>query len=238
VPAPGLQLMAVPASLITTLSFCLLTIVVLAAIVIGLRRAQASWAVLLLLAFLYLLLPAILAVAGVLDRYNPLPAPALLLILGLTILTINLVRSQLGAHTAAAVPVSLVILFQSFRLVVEALLHRLYREGIVPVQMTYQGRNWDILSGLTGLLLGLWLVSGRKVPRSIVLAWNVLGLALLVNIVAIAVLSTPVPFRQFPDPPPNLLPSTFPFVWLPSFLVQVALGSHLLIFRQLKSTSQ
>jgi hypothetical protein len=57
---------------------------------------------------------------------------------------------------------------------------------------------------------------------------------LLVKIVAVAVLSTPVPFRHFLEGPPNLLPSTFPFVWLPAFLVQVALGSHLLVFRQLK----
>jgi hypothetical protein len=57
---------------------------------------------------------------------------------------------------------------------------------------------------------------------------------LLVNIIAIAVLSTPVPFRRFMDGPANLLPSTFPYVWLPSFLVQVALGSHLLVFRHLR----
>jgi hypothetical protein len=67
-----------------------------------------------------------------------------------------------------------------------------------------------------------------------VLAWNLLGLALLLNILTIAVLATPVPFRQFTDGPPNLLPSTFPYVWLPSFLVQLALASHLLVFRKLR----
>ena len=44
-----------------------------------------------------------------------------------------------------------------------------------------------------------------------VAAWNVLGLALLVNIVTIAILSTPAPFRYFMNDPPNLLPSTFPY---------------------------
>jgi hypothetical protein len=67
----------------------------------------------------------------------------------------------------------------------------------------------------------------------VVLGWNVLGLALLANIVAIAVLSTPT-LHRFPEGPPNVLPSTFPWVWLPSFLVQVALGSHLLVFRRLR----
>ena len=32
--------------------------------------------------------------------------------------------------------------------------------------------------------------------------------------------------------------STFPFIWLPSFLVQVALGSHLLVFRQLRRVNE
>jgi hypothetical protein len=68
-----------------------------------------------------------------------------------------------------------------------------------------------------------------------VLAWNILGLALLANIVTIAILSTPVPFRRFIDGPPNLLPSEVPYVWLPSFLVQLALAGHVLVFRRLWS---
>ena len=85
---------------------------------------------------------------------------------------------------------------------------------------------------------GLWVVA-IITPAVLhafynICGWNILGLALLANIVTVAVLSTPTPFRQFTGGPPNLLPSTFPFVWLPSFLVQVALGSHLLVFRQLR----
>lgn len=63
---------------------------------------------------------------------------------------------------------------------------------------------------------------------------NLLGLGLLANIVAIAVLSTPVPFRAFMNEPANRLPSMFPYVWLPTFLVQAALFGHLLVFRALR----
>jgi hypothetical protein len=100
--------------------------------------------------------------------------------------------------------------------------------------MTYSGRNFDVATGISGLVLGLWLMNRKSVPRAVVLTWNLLGLALLANIVGVAVLSVPGPLRQFGDEPANRLPSTFPFVWLPSFLVQVALGSHLLVFRQLR----
>ena len=78
----------------------------------------------------------------------------------------------------------------------------------------------------------MWLARGGR-SRGLVLAWNVLGFVLLANIVTIAVLSTPVPFRRFTEGPANLLPGLLPYVWLPSFLVQLALAGHLLVFRRL-----
>ena len=148
-------------------------------------------------------------------------------------MTVAVVLSRLGSRLATGVGLGAVVGLQAFRIPVELLLHRLYAEGEVPIQMTYSGRNFDMVSGVSGLVLGIWLLRGRHVPRGVVLAWNVLGLALLVNIVGIAILSAPGPFRQFTEGPANVLPSTFPYIWLPSFLVQVALGSHLLVFRQL-----
>ena len=217
----------------TAALFSLLVLGMTVLLVAGLRRSGWSWAAVVAVLVAYLILPAVLACAGVLDRYTPLPAPALLVVLVLSLITVWGVFSRRGAMVADAVPVAVVILLQAFRIVVEWQLHRLYVEGTVPVEMTYSGRNWDIVSGLTGLGLGLWLLSGRKAPHSILLAWNVLGLGLLLNIITIAVLCTPVPFRQFTSVP-NLLPSTFPYVWLPSFLVQLALAGHLLVFRQLR----
>lgn len=212
---------------------------VLVAVVAGLVARQlrrAGWSTPGVLGFLvvYLAIPAVLARAGVLDRYNPLPAPALLVVLALTLTTTVIMLGPPGARIAASAALGWVVAFQAFRIVVEWMLHRLYVEGVVPVQMTYAGRNFDILTGITGLLLGVWLLGGREVPRGVVLAWNLLGLGLLINIVTIAVLSTPVSFRVFTEGPPNLLPSTLPWVWLPSLLVQVALGSHLLVFRMLR----
>jgi membrane protease YdiL (CAAX protease family) len=80
----------------------------------------------------------------------------------------------------------------------------------------------------------LWLASSRR-SSPLVLAWNILGLTLLMNIVTIAVLSALVPFRQFTENAPRQLPSTFPFVWLPTFFVQAALFGHLVVFRALRA---
>ncbi|HEY4648693.1 MAG TPA: hypothetical protein VIG95_06265 [Gemmatimonadales bacterium] len=208
-------------------------LVVALAVAVGLRRAGAGVRPLLAILFAYIAIPGHLARTGALDAWDATPPPGLLLIAGLSVLTALIVFSAVGTRIVYGVPLAAIVLLQSFRLVVEWLLHRLYLEGSVPVQMTWSGRNLDVLSGITGLLLGLALLRGVRVPRAVVLGWNILGLTLLANIVAVAVLATPA-LHLFAGGPPNLLPSTFPWVWLPSFLVQVALGSHLLVFRRLR----
>jgi hypothetical protein len=101
----------------------------------------------------------------------------------------------------------------------------------MPSQMSYSGQNFDILSGITAGALGLWLARGR-VPRRVVLLWNLLGFALLVNIVAVAVVSTPL-FRWFGDERVNTFVTYPPFVWLPGVLVMAALMGHVLVWRRL-----
>ena len=222
----------------TTLLFSALVLIVAVFVFMAMwLRVRIGPAAALGILVAYIALPGVLAARHLLDRYDPLPAPALLLLLGLTLLTVSLAMSPLGARLAAGIGLGVIVAFQAFRIPVELLLHRLHVEGLVPVQMTYEGRNFDIVTGVTGLLLGAWILRGKAVHRGLVLAWNVLGLVLLANIVIVAMLSTPVSFRRFVESPPHTLPSTFPYIWLPSFLVQVALASHLLVFRQLRRRS-
>jgi hypothetical protein len=180
-----------------------------------------------------LALPAALAQAGLLARLEPPPPPAVLLLVALTLATVVLAFSPLGTRLALGVGLAGLVGTQAFRIPVEWFLHRAFAEGVVPVQMTWAGLNFDVLTGASALALGV-AARRRALPRTLVLAWNLAGLALLANIVTIAVLSLPLPFRRFPEPPANLLPLHFPAVWLPSFLVQAALFGHLLVFRKLR----
>ena len=60
------------------------------------------------------------------------------------------------------------------------------------------------------------------------------GLLLLANIVVVAILSAPLPFRQFFNEPANTVIADFPWVWLPGVLVPVAYALHLLSWRQVE----
>ena len=216
----------------TAYQFVALVLVVALIVFRALWQARVGLRLIAGVALIYLVIPAILASQGLLDRYDPLPAPALVMVAIIAALTLTITLSAPGARIIAAVGLPALVGFQAFRIPVEWLLHRLYQEGVIPVQMTYSGRNFDIVTGVTAAALAIWLLRGRP-PKGIVLAWNILGLGLLANIITIAVLSTPVPFRQFLEGPANTLPSRVPYVWLPTFLVQMALAGHVLVFRRL-----
>ena len=123
---------------------------------------------------------------------------------------------------------------QVFRVAVEIFLDLGYRAGFVPVQMTLEGRNWDVLTGVTALPMA-WLVAKQKAPRWLIYAWNTMGLALLLNVMVVAAFSMPTPLRHFQNEPASTFVTYFPYIWLPTYLVQVAWMSHLLIFRAAKA---
>lgn len=194
---------------------------------------RGRFGVVMVVLVFWLVVPALLASNGALSRYSPPPPPVFVLILLTTIGTVALAFSSFGSRLVAATPLAGLVGYQVFRVPLEWVLHKLYAEGVIPVQMTYAGQNFDVVTGILAAALGLWLWTGHRAVW-LVAAWNVIGLVLLANIVTIAILSTPVPFRYFLNEPVNTLPGTFPYVWLPTFLVQAALFGHLLVFRALR----
>ena len=110
-------------------------------------------------------------------------------------------------------------------------MHRAANEGTMPEVMSYTGRNPDILTGITAVVVA-WLLASRRAGRRLVLAWNIAGLALLLNIVIVSILATPR-FRYFGDDQLNVWVTYVPFVWLPAIMVMLALAGHLLVFRAL-----
>jgi hypothetical protein len=104
----------------------------------------------------------------------------------------------------------------------------------MPVQMSYSGLNFDIVTGITALIVGALLATGRTGVRT-ARAWNVMGTLLLVNIILIAGLSTPTPWRVFREGPANVWIATEPYVWLPTVMVAFAILGHIVIYRRLRA---
>ncbi|MCA9717197.1 MAG: hypothetical protein KC468_21160 [Myxococcales bacterium] len=167
-----------------------------------------------------------------------LPPRAMLFMAGCNLFALALALSPAGARFARGLPVWALVGFHGFRLPLELVLHRWYVEGVLPPQMTYVGRNLDIITGALGLGLGLLLWRWRGGPRPIIracaLAFNLIGLALLINVAAIAVLSAPFPFRVFMNEPAVLLVFHVPYGWIVPMCVAPALAGHVVLFRWLR----
>ncbi len=173
----------------------------------------------------------IAAASGVLANFERTPPPFGILVLFVFILAFALAFGRLGTRLSTSLPLWLLVAVQGFRLPLELAMHAMYERGVMPIQMTYSGRNFDIVTGVTAVAVALLVWSGR-VGRRFVLAWNILGLVLLANVVTVAILGTPR-FQYFGPEHLNVWVTHPPFVWLPAVMVLAALAGHLVIFRAL-----
>jgi hypothetical protein len=174
------------------------------------------------------------ASSGVFRHWDATPPPFFFLVLGITVLSGVLAWSPFGRTLATAIPLWLLILVQAFRFPLELAMHAMYERGIMPVEMSYSGRNVDIITGVTALVVAMIVRTGRG--RAIAAAWNVMGLLLVLNVVTVAILATPR-FRYFGDDHLNVWITYPPFVWLPAVMVLAATSGHLLIFRALRAAA-
>jgi hypothetical protein len=172
------------------------------------------------------------ATSGILREWDRTPPPFALLVAAIVIGAVALAFSTLGGRIATHVPLWALVGVQGFRLPLELAMHRLVGLGIMPEQMSYTGRNLDIVTGATAIIVAALVASGAG-GRRLVALWNVLGLGLLLNVVVVAILSTPR-FQFFGAEHLNVFVTYPPFVWLPAVMVLAALAGHLLIFRALR----
>lgn len=125
------------------------------------------------------------------------------------------------------IPLQLLTMLHIVRIPVEIVLLWLFQNGLLPQLMTFEGRNFDILSGILAPIVYLIAFRGDKTKRGLLIAFNILGLILLANIVTIAVLSLPSPFQQLAFEQPNRAVVLFPYSWLPTIVVPIVLFSHI-----------
>jgi hypothetical protein len=124
-------------------------------------------------------------------------------------------------------------LLHTIRIPVEIGLFILCSYKVTPQLMTFEGRNFDILAGLTAPLVYYFGFVKNKISPRLLLVWNFVCLALLANIVVNAIFSAPFPFQRFGFEQPNIAILYFPYVWLPGCIVPLVLFSHLATIRQL-----
>lgn len=132
-----------------------------------------------------------------------------------------------------SLPIKNLTYLNTVRIPVEIVLLWLFLNGSVPEIMTFEGRNFDIIAGVTAPLAAYYCFTRKVISRKAILVWNIICLGLLINIIAIALLSSSSPIQKFGFDQPNIAISNFPFSWLPTFIVPIVIFGHLVSIRQL-----
>lgn len=182
-------------------------------------------------AMLAIALAAWLALTGVLVSTGPLAErwPLLPLTAFLTFLLLS--QTSAARELLAKIPQSWPIAAQTFRIGVELVFFVLHADGRAPAQITFEGHNFDILVGLSAPVMA-WLVARGRASPKLVLGWNAVGLALLVNAIRVVATSAPGPLHGDWPGQPFVAIASWPVIWVPAFLVPLAASLHVLSVRQ------
>jgi hypothetical protein len=180
--------------------------------------------------FVWLIYVGLLGYFGVIGNATMrLPGIAFIFVPVLVFLVLSLLRlrSSAALGIARAFPIWIILGLQSFRVGVELFLHQLWIDGLVPKMLTFAGANVDIYIGASAPLIA-WLSTRGRWGLKLALAWNVLGLFALSNVVTRAVLTTQGKMNLIHAEVPNVMFGTFPYMFIPGFFVPLAVMLHLL----------
>ena len=147
-------------------------------------------------------------------------------ILPTILIIIFLFATSKGRQFIDSLPLKNLTYLNVVRIPVEIILFWLFLNNAIPELMTFEGRNFDILAGISAPIIAYFGLTKTRLKKQAILIWNFICLGLLVNIVVNALFSAPSPIQKFAFDQPNIAILNFPFSWLPTFIVPIVLFGH------------
>ncbi|MCV9386571.1 hypothetical protein [Reichenbachiella ulvae] len=217
--------------------FILTTLATFGFLFYGFKRAEAdkSNTALFISTFLivWLFFIGILALYGWFADFDTLPPKLAVVILPPNLFAILIIFNKRSRPFLMRIPITSLTYLHLVRVPVEIVLWWLALVKWLPFLLTFEGINYDILSGVSAPFVAIFMVGLRSKVKLGAIIWNIAALLLLINIVSHAFLATPLPFQKFGFDQPNIAVFYFPFVWLPGFIVPAVLFAHLTSLLQL-----
>ena len=104
---------------------------------------------------------------------------------------------------------------------------------LIPKELTFEGSNLDIISGISAPFAAVFMVGNKSKNRVGAVIWNLLSLGLLIHIVIKAINYSPYFFTPENSEVGNTGIFLFPYILLPTFVVPAILFSHFVSLYQL-----
>ena len=193
-------------------------------------------ALIISIVFVWMILQFILTWNGFYADTGIIPPHSMLLVAPWILLIILLFTLKKGRKLIDGFDEKWLTYLHVVRIPVEITLIYLSMYKLVPVSMTFEGRNFDIYSGITAPFIAYYGYQNRKLIKEVMIAWNILCLILVLNVAITGILSIPTPFQKLSFDQPNIGVLYFPFIYLPCFIVPVVILSHLICLRKLLKT--
>lgn len=192
----------------------------------------------LMIILAWLAIQSVIALSGFYKITNTVPPRFMLLVAPALVVIAWLFISKKGRQFLRNLDTRFLTLLHVVRIPVEVILFCLFLYKQIPQLMTFEGRNFDIIAGITAPVIFYYGFVKSRLNKLILLLWNIVSIGLLANIVINAILSLPSPFQRFAFEQPNVAILFFPFIWLPCFIVPAVLLSHLTVIMQLLYTKR
>lgn len=140
-----------------------------------------------------------------------------------------LFTSKRNSELIAAVPDGLPVYLQSFRIVVELLLLEAYRQHVLPRSATFEGYNFEVVTGITAVVVGYIGYTRALLPKWVLLTWNITGLATLAIVVFIIISHAYLPGLWHDNEQFSMKDfATLPYMLLAGFLMPLAVFMHIM----------
>jgi len=188
----------------------------------------------LIVAIVWIVIQSILGQSGVYQDTGTLPPKIMLFgVFPMLVLIAVMFLTPKGKAFIDRIDLKTLTYFHFVRVPVEVVLFLLFQQGAVSVYMTFEGTNFDMLSGITAPIVAYFAFKNGAVNKKLLMGWNIVCLLLLFNVVVTAVFALPSPFQKLAFEQPNIAVLFFPFNLLPTVVVPMVLFGHLVAFRKL-----
>lgn len=201
----------------------------------GYTRAQTDKVMgrYIIFAVVWITYVCILAGTGFLADFSLPPKMVVFVVAPAILLVVAFFTMKKTATIIASFPIALAVYYQSFRVIVEILLWGLYKEGAGPDLVTFEGYNFDILAGLSAPVVAYLAYHKKVLSHRAVIAWNMIGLLLLLNIVSIFISLIVKPaLWGYAEIPVSTDFAHVPYIFVAGMFMPTAVFMHIMSIRR------
>jgi len=215
--------------------FYLMLLILLIALSVALHQAKSKWLPMLIGVGFWLSYVTLLANFGIFRSWSFPPRIPLLVIIPTFGFMFWFFKTGRHRSLLHAVPRWQPVVYQSFRIGVEFLILGAVLRGLGPKEPSFEGYNFDIITGITAPLIALLVYRWKILSEKWVFWWNIMGLLWLVNVIFIFIsLGVAPQIWGYEQTPINPDFGQMPYLLIPALFMPCAVFMHVFSLLQLR----